>query len=192
MKKAQNHALLTSWVNTYADEMYSLAMYKVSSKEVAEDLVQETFVSATQAIKSCKTVRHPKTWLFTILNNKIIDFYRKKTSRFNQSFSSYENSCFQVTESLFDEQGKWKNGESKFLPEEAENLLDNPEFNKIWSNCLESLPKNWKFVILSKFLLNKKGEEVCKELNITPSNYWQMIHRAKLMLRMCINKHWEI
>lgn len=45
---------------------------------VAEDLVQETFTAAYRSISGFKNDCHPKTWLFSILNNKIVDYHRKK------------------------------------------------------------------------------------------------------------------
>ena len=56
---------ITSWVEEYGDELYSWAYYKTSSNEIAEDLVQETFLSAHKNIASFKQESNPKTWLFT-------------------------------------------------------------------------------------------------------------------------------
>ena len=58
--------------------MYSRAFLKVSNAEMAADLVQDTFLAATEKMESFKKDSSPKTWLFSILNNKIINYYRKK------------------------------------------------------------------------------------------------------------------
>ena len=68
---------ITNLVNLHSDELYSWANHKINNKESAEDLVQETFLSAYKAITNLKNKDQAKTWLFSILNNKIIDFYEK-------------------------------------------------------------------------------------------------------------------
>ena len=71
-------AKIEDWFHKYSDDLYGWAYHKTSSKEVAEDLVQETFLSAVKGSKNFQNRSNPKTWLFAILNNKIIDYYRKK------------------------------------------------------------------------------------------------------------------
>ncbi len=66
------------WLHNYGDYLYSIAVLKTNDKETAEDLVQETFLSAIKALPGFKGESNEKTWLTAILNNKIIDYYRKK------------------------------------------------------------------------------------------------------------------
>ena len=84
MKKKNSTAkeLFKDWVNDYNDQLYSWAYHKTSSKEMAEDLVQDTFLSAYKNLENFKNESNPKTWLFSILNNKIIDFYRNLNKMF--------------------------------------------------------------------------------------------------------------
>ena len=64
---------VSAWVNSYGDNLYTHAYFKTSSKEIAEDLVQETFVAAFQSYDKFKRESNPKTWLFSILKNKIVE-----------------------------------------------------------------------------------------------------------------------
>jgi len=41
-----------------------------------------------------------------------------------------------------------------------------------------------------KYMEDLEAEEICKVLNISSSNYWVIIHRAKLQLRKCIEQNW--
>ena len=52
------------------------------------------------------------------------------------------------------------------------------------------LPTSWFAAINLKYLEEKKGEIICQELQITPTNFWQILHRAKLQLRKCLEVHW--
>ncbi|PIY34119.1 MAG: hypothetical protein COZ08_03655, partial [Bacteroidetes bacterium CG_4_10_14_3_um_filter_42_6] len=72
---------LSVLVEQYAGDLYKRAFYKVSDSEMAKDLVQDTFMAAAEKISTFKGESTPKTWLFSILNNKIIDYYRAKVVR---------------------------------------------------------------------------------------------------------------
>lgn len=55
---------------------------------------------------------------------------------------------------------------------------------------MAKLPEKWFSVMQLKYMAGKEGKEICQEIGITPSNYWQMLHRAKLNLRHCLENNW--
>lgn len=182
----QNVNLIASkWLVEFGDELYSWAFYKTSNKEIAEDLVQETLISAFTNFEKFQEKSTPKTWLFAILKNKIIDFYKKKSKEFSISYEEYSQPV-KNSNNLFDENGGW----NEVSDISAQNWLDNPEFNSILSKCIKKLPDNWQFVIQSKYILDTDSKQICQELSITQSNYWQIQHRAKLLLKKCIEINW--
>lgn len=183
---------IKSWVELYSDTMYSWAFYKTSSKETAEDLVQETFLSAIQSFEKFESRSNPKTWLFAILSNKIVDHYRRqvKNPHLSEQHQS-EKGGYYLIDNLFDADKQWRKEERpKPWQVESENILDNGEFNKVLQNCMEKLPGTWLSAVQLKYLEEKKGELICQELQITPSNFWQILHRAKLQLRKCLELNW--
>jgi RNA polymerase sigma-70 factor (ECF subfamily) len=184
--------IFEDWINQYADAMFSWAFHKTSSKEVAEDLVQDTFLSAFKAIDSFENKSKPKTWLFSILNNKIIDFYRKSARKFNSLDTDPEKEGYKITESLFDNNQNWTPTGFEDIWDREKHLLDDPEFIKVFEYCLKDLPEKWNLAILAKYRLGKGAADICQELDITPSNYWQIIHRSKLLLKECIEKEWDL
>ncbi len=118
----------------------------------------------------------PKTWLYSILNFKIIDHYRAKAKQpvkmDNQLFSRFFNS-----------EGDWNvSKRPKNWDEDEQHLLDNDDFQAVLKTCLDSLPEKWNACIHLKFMTEKNGDEICQELDISPTNFWQIIHRAKLTL----------
>lgn len=175
---------LSQWVKTYTSDLYSWALHKVSDTELAKDLVQDTFLAASEKISTFKKESSPKTWLFSILNHKIIDIYRKKINKpvniENQTFSKF-----------FDENGSWLlEKQPKDWHEDEGHLLDDDDFRKVLSKCLDALPEKLNICVRLKYLTNKKSDEICQELDITPTNFWQIVHRSKLQLRDCIEKNW--
>lgn len=179
-----------NWVNDFSDELYSWAYYKTSSKETAEDLVQETFLSAYHKIDSFEGKSQPKTWLFSILNNKVIDYYRKSAKTTKKTFSLTENSGYELSDAVFTETGCWENYDINPIWDQEVQLLDNSEFNIVMQECMQELPKKWKTALTSKYLSEKNTEAICQELEITTSNYWQIVHRAKLLVKKCLEINW--
>lgn len=178
------------WVSLYADDLYRWALHKVPDRETAQDLVQDTFFSALKAIEKYEGKSQPKTWLFAILNHKILDHYRKSWKKIRLD-SAVGTADVEGPVSFFDEAGNWKPDMRPIDFEEIENHpLDDPEFTQVFHLCLGELPGHWFSAIHLKYLSGKAGKEICQELGITPSNFWQILHRAKLQLRLCIEKKW--
>ncbi|HNU12995.1 MAG TPA: sigma-70 family RNA polymerase sigma factor [Chitinophagaceae bacterium] len=174
------------WVDMYADNMYSWALYKTGNKEIAEDLVQDCFIAAFQAMEKFSGKSDVKTWLFAILNNKIAEYFRKQF-RSSRVFTSEGT----ATSNFFEADGSWlKNQRPQEWTDDETQLLDNNEFKKILQSCMDNLPGHWNAALQLKYLEEKKGEIICQELGITATNFWQVLHRAKLQLRKCLENHW--
>jgi RNA polymerase sigma-70 factor (TIGR02943 family) len=188
--KADSKTTIENWVKEYSDSLFSWSFYKTSSKEAAEDLVQDTFLSAFHKFDSFKGKSQPKTWLFSILNNKIIDYYRLSAKTTNQTISLSEDKSNEISEGFFDETENWKSNSISPIWNQEEELLDNIDFNKVMQHCIDDLPQNWKYAVTSKYLTDKNANDICQDLDITVSNYWQVIHRAKLVLKKCLEMKW--
>lgn len=183
-----------NWVDNYADQLYTYAFMRVNDADEARDLVQDTFLSALKAQNSYKGEANEKTWLFSILKRKVIDLYRKRNVRKSESFEESEQ--YKVAYSHYFEDGGMRPGHwnGKNNPQEwgeaASGNLEKGEFSKILMACLGKLPKAWASVFTLKHVEEETSEDICKELDITPSNYWVILHRAKLQMRECLEKNW--
>lgn len=175
---------ITLWVRNYTHELYAYTISRVNKKEVAEDLVQNTFLAAVEQHKSFEQRSHPKTWLFAILKNKIASYYRQQYQK------SAHLPLKDAVVSLFDEHGRLKAPCSSIQWSTDEELLDNQDFIRTLQGCLDGLPKKWSSVVELKYLNGCDSEKVCRELDITPANFWQIMHRAKLQLKACLENKW--
>lgn len=179
-------AEVAEWVKRYTQELYRWALHKTSDPELAEDLVQETFLAAVENLAAFKRESQPKTWLFGILKNKIAGHFRESLRRgISQPLPEVSDEAF------FDLGGRW---EAEAAPSSwdaaPENLTDSPGFNLVFDGCIMGLPLVMSACIRLKYLDKKKGEQICQELGLTTTNYWQLVHRAKLQLRQCLEKLW--
>lgn len=191
MSLEKNKALqFNEWVESHTEEMFRWAYYKTSSKETAEDLVQDTFYAAYKSYDGFENRSNVKTWLFSILNNKIVDFYRKKPKQVDVSFSEEKGN--EITDGLFTHSEGWTESPVHPVWNEEQHLLDNPDFNEVLEKCMNDLPENWREAVNLKYVLNKKGAEITQYLGISSANYWQIIHRSKLLLKKCVEYNWSI
>lgn len=65
-------------ISKYYDEIYRFCYYNIGSRQIAEDLCQDTFISYIESTKSRGFLQNTKSYLYTIAKNKCIDYYRKK------------------------------------------------------------------------------------------------------------------
>jgi RNA polymerase sigma-70 factor (TIGR02943 family) len=178
----------TEWVNNYGDMLYRYALPRVSDSDIAKDLVQETFLAAWRNIERFKGEISEKNWLFTILKNKIIDHYRKAVNRLTDSFPGVADE-----DPYFEESGHWsKESSPKEWGIDYNNRVEAKEFYEVLEKCKSKLKDQQNAVFTMKYMEGLESEEICKELNITPSNYWVLLHRAKVQLRACLEKNWFI
>lgn len=147
--------IVKTWVEAYSDQLFSWAFFKIGSHEQAEDLVQDTFLAAIQSYERFEGKSEPKTWLFSILNHKISDHFRK-AYRLPISNESSENLDEKFKESYFDNEGSWKKPQRPLEWDTNSHLLDNLEFTKVLNGCMGKLPNQWNAAIHLKYLGEKK------------------------------------
>ena len=170
------------WVDQYADLLFSYSLARVNDVQYAEDIVQSVFLSAWKARESFTGEAAEKTWLFAICKNKIIDYYRKNSGYHPDS----------LDEALyFDHTGHWT---ASAAPGEWGDAAEVPgqqkEFFSILRICTGKMKTVQQKVFAMKYLDEMKTEDICSVLDISLSNYWVLIHRAKLHLRDCLEKNW--
>ena len=176
----------TRWVTDYSDTLYRYTLPRVKDSDAAKDLVQETFLAAWRNYEGFKGEISEKNWLFAILKNKIIDHYRKNARRITESLPEEG-----AVDGFFDEAAHWTESSSPLdWGIDYSSAIEKKEFYAVLNNCKKKLKEIHNHVFTMKYMDGYDSDEICKELNITASNYWVLIHRAKLHLRSCLEKNW--
>lgn len=168
-------------VEQYTAILYNRAMYLLHNTEDAEDIVQDTLVSAYEGFENYQGLANKKTWLMGILKNKIADYYRKK----------YKHATPISLSHYFDEEGAWK--KEHMLQEWDDNeelLFNNMEFKHIFDDCINRLPSKWSIPFKMYYLEHKKTEILGQELGLTATNIWKILQRARLQLKECLEYNW--
>ena len=73
----------------------------------------------------------------------------------------------------------------------VEKKIEKEETLTELAECLDTLPGKRKGIMASKYLEEKESEQICNDFDITPSNLWVIIHRAKLLMRDCLQTKWK-
>jgi RNA polymerase sigma-70 factor (ECF subfamily) len=173
------------WLSDHGDYLFSFAMSRINKKDIAEDMVQETLLSAYRAKDKFRGGSSERTWLVSILKRKVIDHFRKQarnpetpTEEFSMPFHK----------------GGSKNGQ--WMMEHApaswseEILQDDGSLMEIIQYCISLLSPRMAATFNMKTLEDISTEDICKELGISESNLWVLMHRARLQLRECVEDNW--
>lgn len=176
-----------NWLKDYGNLLYQYALARIGNQQEAEDLLQDTFLSAIKGLDQFKGEASEKNWLFAILKNKIVDYFRKKSA--NRVVSELPGLEGDLSE-WFDEDGRWPLSGKPAGWNPANSDTERKEFRKIISHCKDALKDLQQQVFVLKYLEGYESDFICKVLNITASNYWVLLHRGRLQMRACVEKHW--
>ncbi|SFN91986.1 RNA polymerase sigma-70 factor, ECF subfamily [Bizionia echini] len=172
------------WIDRYSDYLFNFTISRVSDREISKDLVQDTFFAGLKSMKNFKGEASERTWLISILKRKIIDHYRKINSKKGQAEvrMSYNSN---------EEEGDWLEERiADPFDKTAEDTLENDELGDAIYSCLEKLPEKQATVFKMKTIEGLETETICNELNITASNLWVIVHRARTAMADCMEKTW--
>lgn len=178
-------ALSSDWVEAHADYLFNFAVGQVRDTNVAEDLVQETFLAALKSQNNFSGRSSERTWLVGILRHKIYDHLRKtcreRAVRVDPMPANDEQSW---EESLF-----WLHDVTAEcqLPSRRMEL---DEFRESLETALGKLPPRIAQVFQLYAVEERSNREVCEQLDISESNLWVMLHRGRNQLREHLSEWW--
>jgi len=175
------------WVTRYGNLLYQYCLPRINDSVLAEDLVQDTFLSALKSLDSFRGEASEKSWLFTILRNKIIDHYRKKAS--NPAAATMPDLA-DLPEGWFTPDGKWVEDKRPGELNISENPTERKELQKMIEWCKKHLRELQQQVFTLRYQEEMESGEICKVLGISTSNYWILLHRIRLQMRECIERNW--
>ena len=91
-------------------------------------------------------------------------------------------------EELFEPDGHWHRFPSDWG--DPERSLEDRNFWEVFERCLELMPARVARAFTMREVMEFTSEDICKELAITQTNLWVMLHRARLSLRGCLEARW--
>jgi len=152
----------------------------------AEDVVAETMLAALEKPHSFGGRSSLRTWLVGILKFKIIDCLRANSREVASSINTDEDA--ELEDLLFVPDGHFR-GDAYDWPN-PEQTLNSKQFLEVLDVCINEMPPTMGRVFLMREWMEFGTDEICKELQITSSNAWVLLHRARLRLRECLQLKW--
>lgn len=177
----------STWMDEYGNYLYRYALMRLRNRELAENMVQETFLAALQGRHSFRGRSSEKTWMVGILKHKIMDHFRRSFRE--RSVTELQTDEEQTIDQFYDAVGTPKQYPRDWMPE-PRALLQSKEFWEVFRSCLGHLPERTAAVFVMRELEDMGTTEICRRLHITPTNLWVMLHRARLQLRGHLEKEW--
>lgn len=150
-----------------ADALFRHCLVRVRDRELAKDIVQETFARTWNYLAEGKKVDHLKAFLYRTLNNCLIDTMRKKRSVSLDSM--YEEEGFEIAD------------ETRDIPPEVREEISEA------LQLLHELDETYSTVITMRFIDEMTPAEIASVLDVSENVVSVRIHRGVKQLR----KLWE-
>jgi len=167
------------WLSAHGDYLFNLAVGQVRDALVAEDLVQETFLAALKARERFSGRSSDRTWLVGILRHKIYDHLRR-ICRERPAYS--DPAPLRADQESWDDSVLWAHEVAAECAEPSRRM-ELAEFREAMELALGKLPPRIAQVFQLYEVEERPNHEVCAQMEISESNLWVMLHRARKHLR---------
>ncbi len=167
------------------------ALSQLRDAQLAEECVQEALLAALEGIARFDGRSTLRTWLTSILRFKVVDMQRRMVADRARIESSDEADASDYEgwlDEMFDDTGHWRVSPQTWGDPEA--ALEQSRFWEVFERCLSGLPPAGGRVFFKREVMGEDTDAICREENITPSNCWVMLHRARVALRSCLERNW--
>ena len=161
------------WVNEHGDHLFQFALMRLRDRSRAEEAVQEAFLAALASLDRYSGASSVRTWLKGILKHKIADQFRA-LARDRRWRASEDESIAD----LYGPRGHL-NPYAKSWAVDPRLALEQGEFWDCFYACTAKMPDRASSVFILREVDGLASEEICKLLEITPTNYWVILHRAR-------------
>lgn len=176
-----------AWGEQWRTSMVRFARVHLSSLEDAEDVVQDTFLAALSVDPGMLVKVDPRSYLFGILRNKIMDRLR---ARYRHSREMAVPLVDDLDSLLFDGNDHWLSGVAPASWSAPDAAVESSQFFRVVDVCVNDLPVKPARVFSMKEFLDCEADEICEMLGITKADYWQCMSRARKQIHLCLNQRW--
>lgn len=168
-------------------KLLSFARLQLRDSHAAEDAVQEALLAAMEQVHRFEGRSSLRTWVTTILRNRIIDHFRRGRREVQLDDDGAEDLA--SFDGLFNEQGRFRERPGDWA-NDPEATLSERQFFEVLEACVTKLPAQTGRVFLMREWLELSTDEICHELGISSSNCWVILYRARMRLRECLELNW--
>jgi RNA polymerase sigma-70 factor (ECF subfamily) len=189
--RAGDRAAFTALVVRHGGALLRLATTFVKDRALAEEVVQDAWLSALEHLDAFEGRASLRTWLFQIVANRA----RTRLVREGRSvpFSSLGAPADAdepaVSPDRFDPDGHWKEPPGRWSEENPERLAQGAETRAAIERAIADLPEAQRAVITLRDIEELETEEICNLLGLTVSNQRVLLHRARARVRQALETY---
>ena len=188
-----DESVFAQLVDKHTPSMLRVARGYVPSHEIAEEVVQETWIALVKGIGNFEGRSSLRTWLFTVMINIAKSRGVKERRESDAAVAAFTGGT--VDPARFREAGDpypghWKPDEvpSPF-PETPEGSVLGRELVDVAQRELEKLPDRQRTVVTLRDMLGFDSGEVCELLDISAANQRVLLHRGRAVLRAALENY---
>ncbi|HET9962714.1 MAG TPA: sigma-70 family RNA polymerase sigma factor [Nitrospiraceae bacterium] len=181
-------------VSRHHRALIRMAMGYVAEREVAEEVVQDTWMTVVERLDRFERRSSLRTWIFGILIHKAKD--RGVREKRHSTFSSFETADGEGDEAVDpsrfqasgDSAGTWAFPPQPWDDQTPEKLLANQQAVSAMQQAIDALPPMLKDVLILRDVEGIDSKEVCALFKITESNLYVRLHRARERVRRAVEQ----
>lgn len=182
---ADPNAPLSSRIQAERPYLLRYASLQLRDRDAAEDAVQEALLAALAGAAGFAGRSNLRTWLTGILKHKIVDHIRR-SSREPTAPDAADGDDADF-DALFDQRGHWVDPPRAW--DDPEGALEQGRLRAVLEACLKGLPQRTAQAFMMREHLGLDTAELCKALGVTPTHSWVLLYRARMALRLCLEKN---
>ena len=191
--KGGDESAFAALVDRHAPGMLRVARGYVPSREIAEEVVQETWIALLKGIDSFEGRSSLRTWLFTVLINIAKRRGVRERRDADVAVMAYTGGTvdparFRGTDDTYP--GHWRQDEvpSPF-PDTPEGSVLGDELIAVARRELDKLPDRQRVVVTMRDMLGLDSAEVCELLEISVANQRVLLHRGRAAVRQVLEDY---
>lgn len=174
-----------TWVDAYGDRLFRYALSRVRNEASAEDLIQDTLLTAFKSRANFKGDSSELTWFTGILRNKIFEYYRRQAKEVPLLPSDEDLD----PESEFFDGRHWSASSApRDWGGEPARKAESVEFTRALRSCLDALTQNVARAFILREMEGLGPKETADALGISPAHLAVLLYRARMRLRRCLER----
>ena len=154
----------------------------------ADDLVQDTLIAVIEQHGQRRGEASLATWSMAILKHKVADWYRSPARRRMVQLQAEDDRLDDAIDALYDADGAY----TEAMPawQQPDNRTEQRQMMSVLERCLSTLPRQTSRVFMMREWLGFETTEICQRAGLSADNCRMILHRARMALRSCMQRHW--
>ncbi len=187
---AGDEATFTAVVERLHPSLIRFALLFVASREVAEEVVQDTWVAVLNGLSSFQGRSALKSWIFSIAANraKTRAIRERRTITFSELSAPGDDEPA-VDPDRFSSGGAWSAPPGRWDRDTPEKLLLRQEALAVVAAAIAELPPSQQAVVTLRDVEGLDAAEVCNVLEISDTNQRVLLHRGRSKVRSALERY---